>query len=67
SGDPVSPVGVDLGLAHLATLSTGEEVEAPKFLRRAEVLLKRQQRKLSRKHRGSHKWHKQATRVVRCH
>jgi putative transposase len=64
---PESPVGVDLGLTHLATLSTGEVVEAPKFLRRAEVLLKRQQRKLSRKRKGSNNWHKQRVRVARCH
>jgi putative transposase len=62
-----APVGVDLGLTHLATLSTGEVVEAPKFLRRAEVLLKRQQRKLSRKVKGSNNWHKQRVRVARCH
>ncbi|HUZ79577.1 MAG TPA: transposase, partial [Thermoplasmata archaeon] len=62
-----APVGVDLGLTHLATLSTGEVVEAPKFLHRAEVLLKRRQRKLSRKRKGSHNWHKQRVRVARCH
>ncbi len=62
-----NPVGVDLGLTHLATLSTGDVVEPPQFLRRAEVLLKRQQRKLSRKRKGSHNWHKQRVRVARCH
>ena len=67
SAPPESPVGVDLGLAHLAVLSTGETVEAPKFLRRAEVRLKRQQRKLSRKRKGSHHWQKQRVRLARCH
>ncbi|MFZ0699776.1 MAG: transposase [Thermoplasmata archaeon] len=64
---PKSPVGIDLGLTCLAALSTGEMVEPPQFLRRAEVLLKRQQRKLSRRRKGSHNWHKQRERVGRCH
>jgi putative transposase len=64
---PLTPVGVDLGLAPLATLSTGEILEPPEFLRRAEVQLKRQQRKLSRKRKGSRNWHKQKVRVARCH
>jgi putative transposase len=64
---PESPVGIDLGLSHLATLSPGETIEPPKFLRRAEVLLQRRQRKLSRKRKGSHNWHKQRLRLARCH
>ncbi|MDE1836921.1 MAG: transposase [Euryarchaeota archaeon] len=64
---PRHPLGVDLGLSRLATLSTGEAVEAPRFLRRSEVQLKRQQRRLSRKRRGSHNWRKQKARVQRCH
>jgi putative transposase len=64
---PERPVGVDLGLTSLATLSTGEKVKAPKFLRHAEYNLRRQQRKLSRKVKGSANWHKQKVRVARCH
>jgi putative transposase len=64
---PETPVGVDLGLIHLATLSTGETVEPPEFLCRAELQLKRQQRRLSRKRRGSRNWVKQKRRVARCH
>jgi putative transposase len=64
---PERPVGVDLGLTSLATLSTGEKVEAPKFLHRAEDKIRRQQRKLSRKVKGSNNWHKQRVRVARCH
>jgi putative transposase len=67
AGPPERPVGVDLGLTSLATLSTGEKVEAPKFLHRAEVQIKRQQRKLSRKVKGSANWHKQRVRVARCY
>ncbi len=46
-------VGVDVGLTHFATLSNGEVVENPRFLREAETRLKRKQRTLSRKKRGS--------------
>jgi len=46
-------VGIDLGLKHFAVLSDGRKITAPKFLRRAENLLKRRQRDLSRKQKGS--------------
>ncbi len=64
---PEKPVGVDLGLTALATLSTGEKVAPPQFMRHAEDQLKHQQRKLSRKVKGSANWHKQKVRVARCH
>jgi putative transposase len=46
-------IGVDVGLTHFATLSTGEMVENPRFLRGAEGRLKAAQRSLSKKVRGS--------------
>ncbi len=64
---PERPVGVDLGLTHLATLSTGETVEAPRFLRNAEQRLCREQRRLSRKQRGSHRYARQRERLARYH
>ena len=64
---PKTPVGVDLGLTALATLSTGEKVEPPKFMCHAEKRLKHHQRMLARKHRGSSNWRKQKVRVARCH
>jgi len=45
-------VGVDLGLTHLAILSTGEKIEHPHHLRHAEKRLARLQRALSRKRQG---------------
>ena len=62
-----TPVGVDLGLTHLAFLSTGESVEAPQFLRRAERKLRREQRHLSRKESGSCRYGRQRDKVARCH
>ncbi len=49
----VGEVGVDVGLTHFATLSTGEAIENPRFLREAEASLKAAQRAVSRKVRGS--------------
>jgi len=48
-----TPIGVDLGLLSLIATSEGEKVEHPRFLRRAETRLKRLQRILSRKKKGS--------------
>lgn len=42
-------VGVDLGLLHFATLSTGETIENPRHYRKAEAKLKRLQQSLSKK------------------
>ncbi len=46
-------VGIDVGIEHFATLSTGETVENPRYLHKAERKLKTAQRSVSRKRRGS--------------
>jgi putative transposase len=46
-------VGIDLGLTHFATLSTGEKIDPPRYLRKAEQRLKRLQRRVSRRVKGS--------------
>lgn len=60
-------VGVDLGLLHFATLSTGETIENPRHYRKAEAKLKKLQEALSRKKRGSNRRKKAAKSVVRAH
>lgn len=47
-GPDAPSVGIDLGLAQLATLSTGEVIEAPKALAKKLAKLRRYQRKMSR-------------------
>lgn len=54
-------VGLDLGIKTFATLSTGEKVDAPKPLKAALKKLKRLQRSLSRKAKGSK--HREAARL----
>jgi len=60
-------VGIDLGIKHFAVLSNGEKIESPKYLRKSEILLKRRQKKLSRKVKGSKNFHKQRVRVARLY
>jgi putative transposase len=51
--DENKAVGIDLGIKTFATLSNGEEIHNPKNLRNALTRLKRLQRRLSRKAKGS--------------
>src|SRR6266480_2242327 len=60
-------VGNDLGLTHFAVLSDGQKIIAPRFLRRAETVLQRRQRDLSRKQRGSSNQDKARVKVARAH
>jgi putative transposase len=65
SGNEV--VSVDLGIAATATLSTGEEVQGPKALRRAQERLNRKQRQYSRKQKGSQNSKKAKIKLARLH
>jgi len=60
-------VGVDLGLKHLATLSTGEKIDNPRHFRARLRYLRQQQRCLSRRQKGSRRREKQKLRVARAH
>ncbi len=63
----VPVMGVDAGIASLAALSTGEKVANPKAFARSEAKLAREQRRLSRKRRGSMRHAKQRVKVARVH
>jgi putative transposase len=54
---PVSyeDVGIDLGVTHLATLSSGEMIEHPRYYRKAQKRLMKRQQALSGKKKGSHR------------
>ena len=60
-------VGIDLGLRHFAVLSDGRKITSPRFLRRAEKKLKRAQRALFRKQKGSRNRDKARVTVARVH
>ncbi|MEU0437767.1 RNA-guided endonuclease TnpB family protein [Streptomyces sp. NPDC006290] len=60
-------IGIDLGLGHFAVLSDGRKIDSPRFLRRAEKRLKKAQRDLSRKQKGSNNRGKARLKVARAH
>lgn len=60
-------VGVDLGLTHFATLSTGETIENPRYYRCGEAKLRKAQEHLSRCTRGSHRREKARKHVAKAH
>ncbi|WP_143674518.1 RNA-guided endonuclease InsQ/TnpB family protein, partial [Streptomyces sp. HG99] len=60
-------IGIDLGLTHFAVLSDGTKIDSPRFLRRTEKKLKKAQRELSRKQKGSKNRAKARLKVARAH
>ena len=60
-------VGIDVGLTHLATLSTGEAIPNPRHTKRVEKELRRRQRAVARCKRGSNNRRKAKERVARLH
>jgi putative transposase len=62
-----SAIGIDVGLTSFATLSTGEKVENPRFYRKMERKLARQQRSVSRKVKGSSNRRKAVRRLQGIH
>jgi len=60
-------IGIDLGLLHFATLSTGDTIENPRYYREAQADLKRKQRKLSRCKPRSHRREKAKRQVAKAH
>lgn len=70
--EPVRPlgaevIGVDVGLKSLAVLSDGTTFESPKALRKSEDRLKRLQRSVSRKKKGSKNRKKAVSILARQH
>ncbi len=65
-------VGVDLGVKHLAVLSTGENIANPKHLDAAQRELRRLQRRAARqqgpdKRTPSNRWRKTQARIAKLH
>jgi putative transposase len=62
---PFAPVGIDMGLTSLVALSSGETVPTPQYTKNAAKALRRAQRAVARKRRGSKRRHKAKLRVAR--
>jgi putative transposase len=69
--EPQSPtgkvVGIDLGLEFFYTDSEGNQVENPRFLRKSEQSLKRLQRRVSKKKKGSKNRKRAINKMARKH
>jgi putative transposase len=59
--------GIDLGLESFATLADGSQIINPRIFRVAEVRLKRAQRCVSRRKKGSHRRRKAVVLLARAH
>lgn len=62
-----SVTGVDVGIKSFVTLSSGVHIENPRYLDKSLRRLRRAQRRLSRKSRGSKHREKQRLKVARLH
>ena len=62
-----SVVGIDLGIKDFCITSDGFKIPNPHFLKESEKKLIREQRKLSRKSRGSSNYEKQRVKLARIH
>lgn len=64
---PTDCVGIDVGLTALLALSDGELVENPRWLRRSLAKLRRAQRRMARRTKGSGGWQKAGYQVAKLH
>jgi len=62
-----SAVGLDVGVAKFAALSTGDTFAPVSSFRKYEKKLAREQRRLARKVKYSHNWRKQKARIAKLH
>jgi putative transposase len=60
-------VGIDLGIKDLMVLSSGQVVNNPKWFRENQSKLKKAQKHLSRKEKGSNRYNKQRIKVAKVH
>jgi putative transposase len=59
--------GIDLGLESFATLADGSQIANPRIFRVAELTLKRAQRRVSRRQKGSHRRRKAVQLLAKAH
>lgn len=62
-----SVVGIDLGIKDFATTSDGDKIDNPKYLAKSTKKLKRLQRQLARKQKGSNNRDKSRIRLAKQH
>jgi putative transposase len=60
-------IGIDLGIKKFATYSNGKDENNPKYYRKLENKLKKEQKRLSKKKKGSNNRNKQRIKVAKAH
>jgi putative transposase len=60
-------VGIDVGLENFAVRSTGEATPNPRFFRTGQAKLRRLQRRVAHRRKGSHRWRKACALVAKFH
>jgi putative transposase len=60
-------VGIDLGIKDLFILSNGQVINNPKWFHKNQAKLKKAQKHLSRKKKGSNRYNRQRIKVARIH
>jgi len=60
-------VGIDLGLEHFAVTSHGDKVENPRTLEKYQRKIRRLQKDLARKEKGSNNWKKKKRELAKVH
>ena len=60
-------IGIDFGFKHFLTFSDGTKVDSPEYFKHALDKLTKEQRKLSKKQKGSKNREKQRLKVAKCH
>ena len=60
-------IGLDFGMKHFLTLSNGEKIDSPEYFKCALEKLAKEQRKFSRKQKGSKNREKQRIKVAKVH
>jgi putative transposase len=59
--------GIDLGLESFATLANGQQIVTPAYYRKAEAYLRRCQRRVVRRKKGSHRRRKAVVLLAKAH
>ncbi|WP_445475503.1 RNA-guided endonuclease InsQ/TnpB family protein [Methanococcoides methylutens] len=65
--EPITSIGIDVGLNSCVTLSNGEQFDSPEYYRKSENSLAVHQKRLSKKNKGSKNRNKQRLKVARVH
>jgi len=65
--EAIAEIGIDVGIKEFLVDSTGHSIANPKFFRQSERILRRRQRALARKTKGSHRRKKTRILVAKSH